>query len=136
MYKNTLWVSFLVFATAVFPIQTEGKKALYRIREDQTQEKSKEEKKKKKEKEKEERRIKREIKETRKTKEQPIKIIGTDAFIKKAEEALALIKEKSPRSYVIVKNYLSVIRPGEQSGIRTTADPPTYNVGPRTFDAR
>ena len=122
MRKNTLLISFLAIATAVFPIQTEGKKSeSYSSKENRTQEKSKKKKVR--------------IRETRKTKEQPIKIIGDEEFIQRTQEALTLIKEKSPRSYAIVTNYLSVIRRGEQSGIQASAEPPTYYVGLRTAES-
>jgi len=47
----------------------------------------------------------------------PIKIIGSEKFIKKTEEALALIQEKSPRSYEIVTNNLSIIQSAQASGV-------------------
>lgn len=60
----------------------------------------------------------------------PIKIIGSVDFIKKTEDALALIQKESPRSYAIVTNYLSVIQSAQRSGIDPCADVPTFAVGP------
>ena len=60
----------------------------------------------------------------------PITIIGSEDFIKRTENALALIQEKSPRSYAIVTNYLSVIQSAQRSGIDPCADIPTFAVGP------
>lgn len=60
----------------------------------------------------------------------PITIIGSEDFIKRTENALALIQEKSPRSYAIVTNYLSVIQSAQRSGIDPCADVPTFAVGP------
>ena len=123
MPKKTLLISFLALATAVFPMQTEGKKSTsYSNSENRTQEKSKKKKVR--------------IRKTRKTKEQPIIIIGDDEFITKTQEALALIKEKSPKSYAIVTNYLSIIQRGEMSGIRSRAEPPTFYVGLRTAESQ
>ena len=60
----------------------------------------------------------------------PITIIGSEDFIKRTENALALIQEKSPRSYAIVTNYLSVIQSAQRSGIDPCADVPTFAAGP------
>ena len=60
----------------------------------------------------------------------PITIIGSVDFIKKTEDALALIQKESPRSYAIVTNYLSVIQSAQRSGIDPCADVPTFAVGP------
>ena len=61
----------------------------------------------------------------------PIKIIGTDDFIKKTEEALTLLKEKSPDHYTIVTNYLSVIQFSEKTGV--TASSKISKIGFKIF---
>ena len=62
----------------------------------------------------------------------PVLIFGTDEFVEKTEDALALIKEKSPRSYELVTNYVSIIKLAEKSGMRAYNNPPMYEVGERT----
>lgn len=62
----------------------------------------------------------------------PILIFGPDEFVEKTEEALFLIKEKSPRSYELVTNYVSIIQSAEKSGMRAYNNPPTFKVGSRT----
>ena len=112
MRKNTLLISFFALATAVFTMQTEGKKdTSHQTKQSQSQARL------------------RKVKESRRTKEQPIKIIGDDRFIKKTETALSLIKEKSPTSYAIVTNYISIIQLTKKSGMDAKAEFPTFNVG-------
>ena len=62
----------------------------------------------------------------------PILIFGTDEFVEKTEDALFFIKEKSPRSYELVTNYVSIIQSAEKSGMRAYNNPPTFEVGSRT----
>ena len=62
----------------------------------------------------------------------PILIFGTDKFVEKTEDALFFIKEKSPRSYELVTNYVSIIQSAEKSGMRAYNNPPTFEVGSRT----
>ena len=62
----------------------------------------------------------------------PILVFGTDEFVEKTEDALFLIKEKSPRSYELVTNYVSIIQSAEKSGMRAFNNPPTFQVGSRT----
>ena len=62
----------------------------------------------------------------------PILIFGPDEFVEKTEEALFLIREKSPRSYELVTNYVSIIQRAEKSGMRAFNNPPTFQVGSRT----
>lgn len=60
---------------------------------------------------------------------------GDDEFQKKTYEALALIKEKAPDQYDVVKKYISIIRMAEKSGMRAYDDPPVYEVGSATSSA-
>ena len=62
----------------------------------------------------------------------PILIFGPDEFMEKTEEALFLIKEKSPRSYELVTNYISIIQNAEKSGMRAYNNPPLFKVGSRS----
>ena len=62
----------------------------------------------------------------------PIMIFGPDEFVEKTEKALFLIKEKSPKSYELVTNYVSIIQSAEKSGMRAFNNPPTFQVGSRT----
>ena len=130
MRKSTLLISFLALATVVFPIQTEGKgSGSYKstIQQKRDQERAERHKERL-------RKIEKSPKENRRTKEQPIKIIGDDEFIKKTEEALALIREKAPKFYVSVTNYIGVIKVGKFSGMRAKENPPTFQVGLKTAE--
>ena len=62
----------------------------------------------------------------------PILIFGTDKFVERTEDALFLIKEKSPKSYELVTNYVSIIQCAEKSGMCAFNNPPTFQVGSRT----
>ena len=62
----------------------------------------------------------------------PILIFGSDEFVEKTEDALFLIKEKSPRSYELVTNYVSIIQSAEKSGMRAFNNPPIFQVGSKT----
>lgn len=50
----------------------------------------------------------------------------------KTEDALSFIKEKSPRSYELVTNYLSIIQVGAKSGVQVSNNPPRFQVGEKT----
>ncbi len=130
MRKSTLLISFLALATVVFPIQTEGKgSGSYKSTIQQKRDQERAERYKERL-----RKIEKSPKENHRTKEQPIKIIGDDEFIKKTEEALALIREKAPKFYVSVTNYIFVIQAGKISGMRAAANPPTFQVGLKTSE--
>ena len=103
----------------LFPVQAVGEgSASSPVGQNSTQEKSKN------------------IKESHRTNDQPIKIIGDDDFIKKTEDALSKIKEKSPMSYAIVTNHISIIRSVEKrSGIDAKAKYPTFYVGLTTSNS-
>ena len=131
MRKSTLLISFLALATVVFPIQTEGKgSGSYKSTIQQKRDQERAERYKERL-----RKIEKSPKENRRTKEQPIKIIGDDEFIKKTEEALALIREKAPKFYVSVTNYIGIIKAYEKTGMAAYLDPPTSKIGLKTAEA-
>lgn len=66
----------------------------------------------------------------------PLMIFGTDEFVEKTEDALSLIRKKSPKSYAIVTNYVSIIQSAKQSGMAAFANPPTFHVGLRSFQSQ
>lgn len=69
----------------------------------------------------------------------PIHVRGDEAFIKRTEEALCLIKDKAPKSYSMLTNYHFIIqreiRRGRISGITPESTPPRFYVDNETFGA-
>ena len=60
-----------------------------------------------------------------------IEMRGRAAFLKRTEEALALLKP-SPQ-FTLIQSHLAVIRQGKRSGMKAWAKKPTFIVGRRTW---
>ena len=64
--------------------------------------------------------------------ETPITIIGNDEFIEKTKAALSLIEKDAVQFYIVITNYVSIIRRAESSGMRAYDPLPTFKVGIKT----
>ena len=128
MRKRTLLISLLAL-TAVFPVRTEGRKsASYSTRQGKTQRSS------------EAANVSLKTAtptnaDWRVSEKFPIHVRGDEAFIKRTEEALCLIKDKAPKSYSMLTNYHFIIQRGRLSGITPRSTPPVFRVDNKTFGA-
>lgn len=57
-----------------------------------------------------------------------IEIDGTSQFIDQVSNALVLLKRKAPDAYIVVTNYVKVIRQAAQSGMLAYANPPCFEM--------
>ena len=60
-----------------------------------------------------------------------IDVRGDDAFIERTSEALKLLRTAGQIDFV--RRYVKVVISAERSGMRAYAKPPTYEVGPTTW---
>jgi hypothetical protein len=61
-----------------------------------------------------------------------VAIQGTPRFQQQVEEALTLLRAKSPGAYSIVTNRVGVIREAEHSGMRAEQNPPVFELNDRS----
>jgi len=61
-----------------------------------------------------------------------LEIKGSTEFINQVSQALALLKEKAPKAYSVVTNYVAKIEQGKRSGMWAYKDPPTYEMADAT----
>ncbi len=126
MRKRTLLISLLAL-TAVFPVRTEGRKsASYSTRQGKTQRSS------------EAANVSWQTAipanaDWRVSTNFPIHVRGDEAFIKRTEEALCLIKDQAPKSYSMLTNYHFIIQRGRLSSITPRSTPPKFYVDNETF---
>jgi hypothetical protein len=61
-----------------------------------------------------------------------VTIRGSDDFVRRTEEALALLESQAPDAYEKILTYVEVIEQGEHSGMWAFENPPRYEVGDAT----
>lgn len=61
-----------------------------------------------------------------------IQICGDKAFIEQVERSLRLLREKSPDAFQLTQRFAPRIEQSSRSGMRAYADPPTFDLSPKT----
>jgi hypothetical protein len=61
-----------------------------------------------------------------------VQIRGDKAFIERVEGSLKLLREKSPDAFQLTRRFAPRIAESSRSGMRAYADPPTFDLSPKT----
>src|SRR5215207_4342535 len=61
-----------------------------------------------------------------------VHISGDDAFIERVENSLQLLREKSPDAFKLTQRFAPRIEQSRRSGMRAYANPPTFDLSPKT----
>lgn len=61
-----------------------------------------------------------------------VQIRGDKAFIEQVEHSLRLLREKSPDAFRLTQRFAPRIAQSSRSGMRAYADPPTFDLSPKT----
>jgi len=61
-----------------------------------------------------------------------VQIYGNTPFIEQVESSLKLLREKSPEAFELTLRYSPRIEQSSRSGMRAYAEPPTFDLSPKT----
>ena len=61
-----------------------------------------------------------------------IAIRGNERFIQQVSDSLVLLREKAPDAFALSQQYMKRIEQSSRSGMRAYAEPPTFDLAPKT----
>lgn len=63
-----------------------------------------------------------------------VQVYGNTPFIEQVESSLKLLREKSPEAFQLILQHAPRIEQSSRSGMRAYAEPPTFDLSPKTAD--